>query len=163
MSKKPSPEAIEYRQWIASLPADERRKAIALGVAKFEPASDYGRTVEDWQLARISAPAADPDDDDWNLRLDLLGAGAPAERLDEIVSTIEDYAETLGYRCARRALHARTMALVTSTDARHHAIAHAFDLTLMTMTESAEICGCSKQYIRKLVLAIQKRVSAGTL
>lgn len=103
MKRAPSPEAKAYSAWIDSLTPDDLRKVEGLGVSRFDEPSFFGRTVEDFQTDRIEAPEAD--DADWNLRLDLLDAGAPAERLDDICEVIELHGETVAFRHARHALH----------------------------------------------------------
>jgi hypothetical protein len=139
--------ATEYQNWIASLGADELRAAKSLGVHKFDQPSGYGRSVETWQQDRIEAPDADPDDDDWSLRVDLLAAGADPDRLDDICEAINVHGETIGFRHARRALHAITLPLMRSTSPKLHGLVHAMGLTLATFGESAEICRCTKQAI----------------
>jgi hypothetical protein len=158
----PSPEAKTFTAWIRSLPADERRQAERLGVAKYDEPSTYGRAVEDWQIDRIEQPAAD-DDDDFNLRLDLLNSGAPAERLDDICEAIELHGEAIGFRHARRALHALTLPLMASTEPKLHALAHALGMTMMTLEESAEVCGCSRQAIHRHVVKFRERLTPPTL
>ncbi|MDA0812888.1 MAG: hypothetical protein O3C21_10940 [Verrucomicrobia bacterium] len=101
MKPPPSPEASAYADWIASLPADERAQATALGVAAFDEPSYFGRTLEDWQTDRIEAPAADPDAN-WDLKVDLLAAGIEESRLDTIVEIFTEHANELAAEAMRR-------------------------------------------------------------
>jgi hypothetical protein len=147
MTAAKSQDQIQHEDWIQSLPDDELRAAQKLNVHKFDQPSFFGRTIEDFQEDQITATPADPDDDDWSLRVDLLAAGADPDRLDDICEAIEIHGETIGFRHARRAIHAITLPLMMSTDAKVHALIHALKMTTMTLEESAETCGCTKQAV----------------
>jgi hypothetical protein len=100
-SPPPSPEAKTFTAWIRSLPADERRQAERLGVSKYDEPTTFGRSIETWQEDRIEQPAADPDAD-WDLRVDLLGAGVDENRLDEVVEIFTEHANELAAEAMRR-------------------------------------------------------------
>ena len=101
MKPPPSAESTAYSDWIASLSPDDLRTVERLGVDRYDEPSTYGRAVEDWQLARIEQPEADPDND-WDLRVDLLGAGVDENRLDEVVEIFTEHANELAAEAMRR-------------------------------------------------------------
>lgn len=98
---KPSPQALEYTAWVASLPPDERARATALGVDRYAEPSSFGRAVENWQVDRIEAPAGDPDSD-WDLKVDLLGVGVDENRLDDIVEIFTEHATEMAAEAMRQ-------------------------------------------------------------
>ena len=138
--REPSPEEREFDDWIRTLSPAERAEAERRGVAEFEAPSFHGRTVETWQMANIT----EPDDDDFDLKLDLLDAGAPPELLDDLCEAVEIHTERVAWRLAAVALHQAVAPLLTSRSPKLHGLLHAIGLSNLTLEQSAAICGVSR-------------------